>query len=124
MTSMDRIVSVEPGMRAHAVRHLPSTLDAFATHFPRFPVQPGVLLLDDMVEVARLAIGRDWVLVSANRVRYRGFARPGDEVDIEVDVIMTDNDTAYCRAVARVVDEQVATARELVLRPVERSKVR
>ncbi|WP_165961053.1 hypothetical protein [Actinocrispum wychmicini] len=60
-------------------------MDVFATHFPRFPVQPGVLLLDDMVEVARLAVGVDWMLTGADKVRYRRFARPGDEVDIEIE---------------------------------------
>lgn len=115
MTTMDRVLSIEPGVRARAIRHLPSTLDVFATHFPRFPVHPGVLLLDDMVEVAGLAIGRGWLLSGVNRVRYRHFARPGDEVEIEVEILGVDLDSARCRAVARIGDSPVATVRELVL---------
>ena len=43
-TTLDRIVSVEPGKSAEAIRNVPNTLAIFDSHFPRFPVLPGVLM--------------------------------------------------------------------------------
>ena len=37
--------SLELGKRATALRNVPNTLVIFETHFPRFPVMPGVLIL-------------------------------------------------------------------------------
>nr|WP_042186650.1 hotdog domain-containing protein [Kibdelosporangium sp. MJ126-NF4]CEL17433.1 3-hydroxyacyl-[acyl-carrier-protein] dehydratase, FabZ form [Kibdelosporangium sp. MJ126-NF4]CTQ91340.1 3-hydroxyacyl-[acyl-carrier-protein] dehydratase, FabZ form (EC 4.2.1.59) [Kibdelosporangium sp. MJ126-NF4] len=118
MTALDEVVWVELGVRARAIRRLSSTLDVFGTHFPRFPVFPGVLVLDDMIEVARLAVGRSWALAEVSRVRYRGYARPGDELEIEAEVVSVGDDSAYCRAVVRIGAVQIATAREIVLRSV------
>lgn len=108
MTSLDEVREVQGGRSAVAVRHVPQTLDVFATHFPRFPVLPGVLVLDDLVEVARLAAGGEhavggaagdgghdgpptdaapWVLASVHKVRFRHFVQPGDSLEMTADVL-------------------------------------
>lgn len=117
MTPLDRIVGIEPGRVASAVRNVPQTLDVFDHHFPRFPVLPGVMILDDVVTVAGLALpDGSWQLSSANRVRYRHFVRPGDELEIEVKIKEAGDDTAVCSASAKVGDKTVTTIRELRLR--------
>jgi 3-hydroxyacyl-[acyl-carrier-protein] dehydratase len=119
MTPLDRVIGIEPGRAASAVRNVPATLDVFDHHFPRFPVLPGVLILDDVVTVAGLALpSGGWQLAGANRVRYRHFVRPGDELEIEVTVKDASADTAVCSASARVSGKTVTTIRELHLRRV------
>jgi len=124
---LDAVLELEVGRRAVAVRHVPHTLDVFATHFPRFPVLPGVLILDDLARVARLAVTSPaattrvqvWTLAAARRVRYRHFVQPGDTLELVVTVTELSGTRAVCQAVARVDGRPVTTVQELVLQHVE-----
>ena len=37
---LDKILELEPGLRARAVRNVPNTLSILESHFPRRPVLP------------------------------------------------------------------------------------
>jgi 3-hydroxyacyl-[acyl-carrier-protein] dehydratase len=116
----DGPLEIEAGVRATAVRAVPQTLAIFDTHFPRFPVLPGVLLLDDAAAVAALALGDEdgggaWILAGAARVRYRHFVRPGDRAVITAEVVAVDGGTATCRARVQVDGRTVTTIRTLRL---------
>ncbi|MBH5338413.1 hydroxymyristoyl-ACP dehydratase [Streptomyces pactum] len=124
MTAFDEVIEVEPGRRAVAARHVTHTLGVFATHFPRFPVLPGVLILDDLVGAARLAApepppGTRWKPVRVRRVRYRHFACPGDRLVFTATVTEDAGDAVTVRAVASVGPRDVTTVRELRLAAVE-----
>ncbi|MEV6958149.1 hydroxymyristoyl-ACP dehydratase [Streptomyces sp. NPDC051207] len=120
MTAFDEVLDVVPGQRAVAVRNVPGTLHVFATHFPRFPVMPGVLILDDIVRAARLAApavpqGSRWVLAEARRVRYRHFAQPGDRLEISVTVTEASESSVTFRATVGVDGRDITTIRQLRL---------
>lgn len=118
MTEMDQLVDVQPGRRAVAVRHVPHSLDVFATHFPRFPVLPGVLILDDLTVVARLALGPDsatWVLAATHRARFRRFVSPGDVVEFTAELLERTEAQAIFRGSVRVDGRVVTTVAQLVL---------
>ena len=70
-TTLDRVVGVEPGQSGTAIRNVPNTLAIFDTHFPRFHVLPGVLILGSLGELARLVVegdsDRTWRLAGAGR---------------------------------------------------------
>ena len=106
LIALDRIVCVEPGRRAIALRNVPHTLAIFDSHFPRRPVLPGVLVLGSMAELARVLLaeqaGPAWQLARADRVRYRHFIQPGDQMEIEVEMKDLDEQQATVRATARV----------------------
>lgn len=120
MTAFDEVLDVVPGKRAVAVRNVPGTLHVFATHFPRFPVLPGVLILDDVVRAARLAApelprGSRWVLSEARRVRYRHFAEPGDRMEISVEVTEATDSSVTFKAAVGVDGRDITTIRQLRL---------
>ena len=131
MAPLDQIRELDPGRAATAIRHVPNTLEVFTTHFPLFPVLPGVFILDDLVRVARLALGvvksdtgeategRIWELVHARRIRFRHFVEPGDSMEISVEVSERDCRTATCSGIVRVDGRTVTTATKLILRSVE-----
>ncbi|WP_156725857.1 3-hydroxyacyl-ACP dehydratase FabZ family protein [Streptomyces apocyni] len=128
MTAFDEVLDVRPGVSARAVRHVAGTLPVFETHFPRFPVLPGVLILDDVVQAARLAApaapaGSRWALAEARRVRYRHFARPGDRLEISVTVTEATEDAVTLKAVASVDGKDVTTIRQLRLEAREKKAV-
>ncbi|MFE0510516.1 3-hydroxyacyl-ACP dehydratase FabZ family protein [Streptomyces sp. NPDC058964] len=115
--AFDRIVELEPGRRAVAVRNIPNTLPCFDHHFPRFPVLPGVLLLESMAALAKAAAGGERArrLASVRGVRFKHFVGPGDQVHITAEVTGGTRRTTEVRATARVGDRVVATARTLTL---------
>ncbi len=119
LVALDRVVSVEPGHRATAVRNVPNTLSIFDSHFPRRPVLPGVLVLGTMAKLARVLLGErpgaPWYLTRADRIRYRHFIEPGDQMEIEVEVKDLDERQATLKAVVRVGGKVVTSAGALVM---------
>ncbi len=126
LVALDRITGVEPGRRATALRNVPHTLAIFDSHFPRRPVLPGVLVLGSMAELARVVLakqgeapsaagGSAWRLARADRIRYRHFIEPGDQMEIEVEVKDLDEKQATVKANVRVGGKLVTSAGTLVL---------
>jgi 3-hydroxyacyl-[acyl-carrier-protein] dehydratase len=85
--TLDRVLEVEPGRRARALRNVPNTLTLLDSHFPRFPVLPGVLIVDSLVELAALAAGGGaWRPAGLERAQFRRYVRPGDQMELSVEV--------------------------------------
>ncbi|MHC4717931.1 MAG: hotdog family protein, partial [Planctomycetota bacterium] len=59
---VDRIESVEPGSRIVGIKSLSLAEEYLADHFPAFPVLPGVLMLESLVQTAAwlLRVEQDW----------------------------------------------------------------
>ena len=120
LITLDRIVSLEPGKGAKALRNVPHTLAIFDTHFPRFPVLPGVLILGSLGQLAaallREQTGKEWRLAGAEQIRYRHFVQPGDQMELSVDLKDLSDDTATFSATVRVDGKPVTTARQLQMK--------
>jgi 3-hydroxyacyl-[acyl-carrier-protein] dehydratase len=114
---LDKVTSVEPGFEAVGVRAVPGTLDLFDSHFPRFPVLPGVLLVQAMAQMSAVALGGadGWVLDSVQAVRFRHAVRPGDVAVVTARVLDSGPDGACCSATVTVDGRAVVTARRLYL---------
>ena len=88
---VDRIVELTRGERIVAVRAVTLAEEYLADHFPKFPVLPGVLMLEAMVEAASWLV-RDALdfapsvilLRRAKNVKYKGFVRPGNLLTVAV----------------------------------------
>src|SRR5205814_9521503 len=86
---IDRILELEPGKRIRMVKNLTLGEEYLADHFPTFPVMPGVLMLQTLVEGAAwlLRITEDYqhsviVLREARNVKYGSFMQPGHRMII------------------------------------------
>jgi 3-hydroxyacyl-[acyl-carrier-protein] dehydratase len=119
LIGFDRILAVEPGRRAEAVRNVPSTLAIFDSHFPRFPVLPGVIVLGSLAQLAAVLLREstlhEWRLAEAQTVRFRRFVRPGDVLELSVELTECDGEQAVCAARASVDGQRVTTIGRLVL---------
>src|SRR4051812_11170422 len=98
---IDRIDAVEPGKSLRAAKFLALGEEYLADHFPRFPVMPGVLMLQAVVEAAawlwRATTGLKnpvVVLPDVRNVKYGTFMQPGRRMDVVVDLTKHDGDTA------------------------------
>jgi 3-hydroxyacyl-[acyl-carrier-protein] dehydratase len=81
---VDRILEVEPGKRIRVAKNLTLAEEYLADHFPTFPVMPGVLMLQTLVESAAwlVRITEDFrhsvlTLREVKNVKYGHFMEPG-----------------------------------------------
>jgi 3-hydroxyacyl-[acyl-carrier-protein] dehydratase len=115
-TTLDRIVSIGDG-EATAVRNVPNTLAIFDSHFPRFHVLPGVLILGSMgtlcSQLLEQETGERWRLTGADRVGFRHFVQPGDELELSVKLRDRSEDEAVLSGEASVEGKLVTRARKL-----------
>ena len=88
---IDRIVSLETGREIKAVKNVSLAEEYLADHFPAFPVLPGVLLLEGLVESASWLVretenfAHSMVLLKeARNVKYKSFLEPGSRIEYTV----------------------------------------
>jgi 3-hydroxyacyl-[acyl-carrier-protein] dehydratase len=121
--TLDRIVSLEPGARASAIRNVPNTLAIFDSHFPRFPVLPGVLILGSLGALAARLLeeetGAPWRLAGGGQIGFRHFVQPGDQMELSVELKERSDGEALLSGEVKVDGKVVTRARQLRLVPVE-----
>lgn len=91
---IDRIDLCQPGKLLKGSKFLTLGEEYLADHFPRFPVMPGVLMLQSLVEAGawlwRATVGyRHTVIVmhEVKNVKYGSFMQPGHRMDISVELV-------------------------------------
>jgi 3-hydroxyacyl-[acyl-carrier-protein] dehydratase len=89
---IDRIVSLEEGRKVTALKGVSLAEEYLGDHFPTFPVLPGVLLLEGLVESAAWLVRKteDFahsmiLLAEARNVKYRSFLPPGAQIQYTVE---------------------------------------
>jgi 3-hydroxyacyl-[acyl-carrier-protein] dehydratase len=73
---------------------VPEDLDVFQGHYPQFPILPGVLQLEAAFQAGAILIaktqevgdGKVPVVTRVNNTKFRAMVRPGDMLDIEVEL--------------------------------------
>ncbi len=91
---IDKIVEVQAGVSLKASKNLTLGEEYLADHFPTFPVMPGVLMLQTLVEAGAwlLRISEDYahsviVLREAKNIKYGNFMEPGKQMLITVELV-------------------------------------
>src|SRR5579864_4482858 len=90
---VDRIIDVEPGRRIRVAKNLTLGEEYLADHFPTFPIMPGVLMLQTLVEAGtwlwRITDEFRYstiVLREARNVKYGQFMEPGKRMAVTVEI--------------------------------------
>jgi 3-hydroxyacyl-[acyl-carrier-protein] dehydratase len=110
---VDRVMEVEVGKRIVAIKNVTVNEPFFAGHFPGYPIMPGVLLCEAVVQaggiLARLTSTEVddqaqtlAMLTSLDRVRFRQKVTPGDQLRLEVEAVRRRGAFWKMRGVARV----------------------
>ena len=89
---IDKIVSLDVGKQIKAVKNVSLSEEYLADHFPTFPVLPGVLLLEGLIESASWLVRRTEnfahsmiLLEQARNVKYKSFLAPGAQIEYTVE---------------------------------------
>ncbi len=102
---VDRILTLEPPTRIVTRKALTLAEEYLADHFPTFPVMPGVLMLEAMVQSAAwlvratLDFSRSMVVLEeARNVNYKSFVSPGRTLEVTVEAIHISPDESEFKA--------------------------
>ena len=90
---IDKVLAISDD-RLTATKRVNADEDYLADHFPTFPVLPGVLMLEALVQAGMWLVHRRRsfdcsmiVLKEARNVKYGQFVRPGDDLQVEVELV-------------------------------------
>jgi 3-hydroxyacyl-[acyl-carrier-protein] dehydratase len=96
-TLVDRITSLEPGSKIATAKALSIAEEYLADHFPRFPVMPGVLMLEAMTQAGAwlVRVTDDFshslvTLQQARNLRFRNFVAPGQVLVVTAQIVRHD----------------------------------
>ena len=117
-TLLDRVLEIDPGRSITAVKTVTLSEEYLADHFPRFPVLPGVLMLEAMTQAAAwtIRLGEDFahsivVLRTAKNVKYGDFAEPGRVLTVRAEVLDQDETRTRIKASGTIGGRTSLTAR-------------
>ncbi len=92
-TFVDRVLLLEPGVKITTLKCLSMGEEYLADHFPRFPVMPGVLMLQALTDASALLIGatEDFAhsvitLKEARNIRFADFVQPGRTLTVTSEI--------------------------------------
>ena len=113
---IDRILEIEKGKKAIALKNVSIDEPYFLGHFPKEPVLPGVLIVEAMAQTGGMAFESSFeraeegipVLARIEEFRLKRSVIPGDQLFIEAEVLHTFSDLAKVKVLARVEREIVA----------------
>ena len=90
---IDRIVELEPGVRAVAIKQVTINEPFFQGHFPDYPIMPGVLIIEALAQTGAVAgmvlpenQGKIALFAGIESVRFRKPVVPGDSLRLEVTI--------------------------------------
>lgn len=115
---LDRIVEIDfDEKRIVGMKNLAANEPYFQGHFPNDPIMPGVLQLEAMAQVGGILLnkithheGDVAYFLSVDNARFRGMARPGDQLRIEVEFNRLRMGMAKVHGVVKVEGELISEA--------------
>ncbi len=116
---VDRILTVQPGVRITGLKNVTINEPFFSGHFPGEPIMPGVLILEAMAQTGIIfakytdpEVLDDKLLVFAgmDEVRFRKPVKPGDQLIMELQLLKKKSTLWKMDGKARVDGEIVAEA--------------
>jgi 3-hydroxyacyl-[acyl-carrier-protein] dehydratase len=125
---VDRVTSIEPGVRAKGYKNLTANEQFFEGHFPFKPIMPGVLMVEALAQLGCIALlmkeewrGKLGVFTGIDGFRFRTMATPGDRLDLEVELLKIKGPIGKLKATARVGD-QIACEGEISFAMIDKNK--
>ena len=117
MLLVDKIESLEPGVKAVGYKNVTMNEQFFQGHFPQEPVMPGVLIIEALAQTGAVAMlsldefkGKIGYFAGIDRAKFRKKVVPGDTLRLEVEIIRRKGPVGIGKAVAYVDGKKAAEA--------------
>ncbi len=127
---IDRVIEITPRKRIVAIKNVTANEPHFNGHFPGFPIMPGVLIIEAMAQAGGALLlteipdrhSKLMVFTGIERAKFRKPVVPGDQLRLEVEVIVWRSTAVKMKGQAfvdgKLACEAVITC-QLVTRPAE-----
>jgi len=117
---IDRVLELEIGKSLVAIKNVTFNEPQFTGHFPEQPIMPGVMIVEALAqatgilafksEVGKPIDGQIYMLVCIDKVRFKRVVEPGDQIRLEVEVMVVKRGIWKFKCRASVEDQTVTTA--------------
>jgi 3-hydroxyacyl-[acyl-carrier-protein] dehydratase len=114
---VDKIESLEPGVKAVGYKNVTMNEYFFQGHFPQEPVMPGVLIIEALAQVGAIAMlsldefkGKIGFFTGIDKAKFRRKVIPGDVLKLEVEMIKRRGPIGIGKAIAYVDGKKAAEA--------------
>ncbi|NJN29490.1 MAG: 3-hydroxyacyl-ACP dehydratase FabZ [Synechococcales cyanobacterium RM1_1_8] len=91
---VDRVIEMDPGKSATAIKNVTINEPYFQGHFPETPLMPGVLIVEALAQVGGIVVKQLpdlpeglFVFAGIDKVRFRRPVVPGDQLILKVELI-------------------------------------
>jgi len=115
---VDRIIEIQPGVKAVGIKNITINEEFFLGHFPGHPIMPGVLIIEAMAQVAGILafrsganVGKPVYFMSIEKAKFRKPVVPGDQLRLEINILQQRGNVWKFSGNA-VVEEKVAAEAE------------
>ncbi|MGN6136061.1 MAG: 3-hydroxyacyl-ACP dehydratase FabZ family protein [Aureliella sp.] len=124
---IDQVLVLEPGAKIEAACNLTGREDYLRDHFPRFPVMPGVLMLEALFQASALLVRATdeyqhglVLLQEAKNVKFSDFVQPGQSLNVVAEIVKHAEQSTTVKATGKKKDAIAVTARLVIKRaPIE-----
>lgn len=106
---VDRITECVPGKYAKGYKNLTMNEAFFQGHFPNNPIMPGVLQLEALAQCSAPILmtlpqfkGKLALFAGMENVRFKNIVRPGDRLDMEIELLKLKGPIGKSHAVGKV----------------------
>jgi 3-hydroxyacyl-[acyl-carrier-protein] dehydratase len=111
---IDQIIELTES-RVVGIKNVTINESFFQGHFPRYPVMPGVLIMEALAQIgAVLVLGKEEnkgklaFFAGIDKVRFRGQVKPGDVLRLELEMLKLKANMGKGKGIAYVGDKLVA----------------
>lgn len=116
---VDKVVEKEAGERVVGLKNVTTNEPFFGGHFPDYPVMPGVLILEALAQTGAIAVldmeqnkGKIGFLAGVDKCRFKREVKPGDQLQLEVEIIRMKGPIGKGKGIATV-DGEIACEAEI-----------
>jgi len=105
---IDKILTYKPYKEATASKLVTMSEDFLMDHFPRFPVMPGVLQVEAILQLGSwlVALSSDFkkktITSEIGSIKFKDFVKPGDVMLVEVKIISVDDEKVKIKGHVKV----------------------
>lgn len=114
---VDRVLEMEAGKKAVAIKNVTANEPFFNGHFPEYPVMPGVLIVEALAQTSGIAMmqtseneGKLGLFAGIDKCRFKRQVVPGDQLKLEAEITRMRGSIAKANVKATVDDELVCEA--------------
>ena len=120
-SQLDRILELDKGASIKAVKCLSLSEEYLNDHFPRFPVMPGVLMLEAMFQASMWLVRESTdfqfstvVLRETKSLKFQKFLQPGNSLVVDAEIKSMSQDITKLKVVGTIDGESSVSGLSLI----------